>query len=393
MAPPLRHATAPAAHAFVLAVAIALAGAVVLGGPGPVRAQEATADVAPDAEAVADVPRVPVGVTASIEPRTATVGDQLTFTVTLTRPPDLQIPFPRVADSVAPFEVRDSLILPPEEIEGGVVETRHYLLAAFETGTLSVPGLAFDYVDADGDTVALATDTLYVVIESVLPDTIPAEEIGPRDIKPPIEFPRRIWPFLVVAATVAAAVLAAYFLRKWWRSRRRQPAEEVEEEPPVPRRAAHVLALERLAELRRDDPIGRGEIPGFYVRVTEILRLYIRDRFSVGAIDMTTSELVPAMWDAAIAAEDVDWTKKTLSHADLTKFAKYLPEAARAREDLDEVEAFVERTRFREAEAETSAPETVALADRDGGDDGGDRSEERDGSTDKDEEAGDVPVR
>ena len=65
-----------------------------------------------------------------------------------------------------------------------------------------------------------------------------------------------------------------------------------------------------------------------------------------------TSELVPAMRDAAIDADDVAWTKKTLSHADLTKFAKYLPGADRARGDLDEVEAFVERTRFRAAAVE-----------------------------------------
>lgn len=327
---------------------------------------------------------VPVEVTASIAPTTATVGDQLTLTVSLTRPSGLEIAFPPVADAVAPFEVRDSYIAEPEEVEGAVVETRHYLLAAFETGTLRIPGLGFDYIDADGDTVGLATDTLYVVIESVLPDTVPSEEIGPRDIKPPIELPRRIWPFLVAAAAIAAALVAFHFLRKWWRSRRREPVEEIDEEPRVPRRAAHVVALERLAELRRDDPIGREQIPEFYVRVTEILRTYIRDRFSVGAIDMTTSELVPAMRGAAIAADDVEWTEKTLSHADLTKFAKYTPAAERAREDLDEVEAFVERTRFRATEVQEV--EGGSDADDGGSTEGDDRSNEG-------EDAGDVPIR
>ena len=75
---------------------------------------------------------------------------------------------------------------------------------------------------------------------------------------------------------------------------------------PVPRIAAHVVALKRLDGLEREDLIGRGEIAGFYVRVTEIVRLYIRDRFGVDAIDMTTSELTPAMRDARIAEDEAE---------------------------------------------------------------------------------------
>ncbi|MFH1865557.1 MAG: hypothetical protein ABIK85_06710, partial [Candidatus Eisenbacteria bacterium] len=210
-----------------------------------------------------------------------------------------------------------------------------------------LPALEFAYVTADGDSGVVLTDSLAVSIESVLPEVREDQQVGPMDIKPPLELPRRVWPFIVAALAVAAVVAGLYFLRKWIRRRRAEPTEQKIEEPPVPRIAAHVVALERLDALGRDDPIGRGDIPQFYVRVTEIVRLYLRDRFGVDAIDMTTSELPPAMRDARIDDAEIAWSDAYLVHADLAKFAKHVPTEERARADFGEAREFVERTRLR----------------------------------------------
>jgi hypothetical protein len=159
----------------------------------------------------------------------------------------------------------------------------------------------------------------------------------------------------VLAATVAAGLLLAYrYVRAWWRRRRRPAVGEVEE-PVVPPRAAHLVAFERLEALGRDDPIGRGEIERFYVAVTDIVRRYLRDRFAVDAIDMTTAELDPAMRRARIEPVEVERMLVYLAHADLAKFAKLHPDASRARADLEEAWGFVERTRFRGEEAGADA--------------------------------------
>ncbi len=320
------------------AAAIAIALSVLSAGPvlsQPAGDETRAAGDSLSATAVA-VPRLDV--TAELEPRTATVGDRIALRVTLTRPDGVDVAFPNVADIVTPLEVRDVLILPPEARDGIVTETRHYALVAFETGMLKVPGLGFTHVTAAGDTIQAWTDTLFVSIESVLPEGKAPEELEPRDIKPPFELPRRIWPFLVTAAIIAGAVAASWYLRRWWRARKREPMEEPKVEPRVPRRAG---------QLEQEDMIGRGEVPRFYVAVTEIVRLYVRDRFAVEAIDMTTSELGPSMEAWRIEREEVDWTIDFLTHADLTKFAKYVPEPSRASGDFREAWDFVERTRFR----------------------------------------------
>jgi hypothetical protein len=335
-----------ARRAVFAAAAMALVALAGLAWPPCALAQEADAAPEPGVAPVAGA-APPIEVSASIDPRTGTIGDQLRLTLRLKRPSDVGVGFPNVEDEIAPLEVVDSVILPTAERGDVVTETREYLVAAFETGGLRVPGLGFYYETADGDTGSVWTDTLYLVIESVLPETSAVEELEPRDIKPPIELPRTIWPYILVAALAVAAFVAYRYLMKWWRSRRKPEVEAEPEEPRIPRRAAHVLAFERLKELERDDPIGRGEIPEFYVAVTDVLRLYLMDRFGVDAIDMTTAELGPAMKDAAIEPEEVGWTLGYLAHADLAKFAKHVPESEEARGDFAAAWEFVERTRFR----------------------------------------------
>jgi len=331
--------------------------------------------------AQADV--APVVVTATVEPAVATIGDRLHYSLVVERDEGVEVEVPDVVADLAPFEVLDVMLSEPVSRDGRIVEQRDFLVAAFETGELFVPALEFSYVTAEGDSGVAMTDSLSVTIESVLPEVREDQQVGPMDIKPPVELPRRIWPWIVAILVAAALAVGIHFLRKWLRNRNAEPEEWSVEEPPVPRIAAHVVALERLDALERDDPIGRGDVPAFYVRVTEIVRLYLRDRFGVDAIDMTTSELAPAMRDARIEEPEIEWGTRYLTHADLAKFARHVPSEERARADFGEARDFVERTRLR--------GEMVATDEGDGaaGDTGGDGGVVSAGAT---AAAGDTPV-
>jgi hypothetical protein len=291
-----------------------------------------------------------VSVTASIEPPAATVGDRMRLTLEVERPPDVQVRFPDVTSLVAPFDVLSTVTLPPEEKSGSIVESRVFVVTAFEPGESRVPALPFRVTGAAGETTTVWSDSVAVSIASVLPDTLDAAKAKPRDIKPPVELPRRVWPYVLAAALAALAALGARFLSRFLRLRRRPAAPVPAVEPEAARRAAHIAALRGLAALEAQDFVGRGEIAVFYVRLTEVVRLYVRDRFAVDAIDMTTEELRPAMADARIEDREIAWTIGLLNRADLAKFARHRPSDEQARADLEETRAFVERTRFRGAE-------------------------------------------
>lgn len=281
---------------------------------------------------------------ATVAPDTVTVGDKVRFTLRVERDAGGDVVYPNVEEAAAPFELLDVVDLPVEERGETALQGRVYVLAAYETGALGIPQLEVGIVDAEGETSYVFTDSLPVAVKTVLPEINEGDRPEPRPIKEPIELPRRIWPYVLVA--IATAAVGIYLLRRWWRRRAEGRPEPEPEEPAVPRRAAHLVALERLRALREDDPIGRGRLDIFYPRVTEILRRYVGDRYGVDAIDMTTSEIGPAMDEYGIERADTDWTVGFLEHADLAKFAKHEPARERAVEDLEAVEAFVERTRF-----------------------------------------------
>lgn len=283
---------------------------------------------------------------ATVAPDTVTVGDRVRFTLRVERDAGGDVVYPNVEDAAAPFELLDVVDLPLEERGETSLQGRVYVLAAYETGALGIPQLEVGIVDAEGETSYVFTDSLPVIVKTVLPEINEGDSPEPRPIKEPIELPRRIWPYVLMAAAAAAAAVGLYLLRRWWLRRAEGRPEPEPEEPVVPRRAAHLVALERLRALREDDPIGRGRLDVFYLRVTDILRRYVGNRYGVAAIDMTTSELGPAMADYGIERPNIEWTVGFLEHADLAKFAKHEPARERAAQDLEAVEAFVERTRF-----------------------------------------------
>jgi hypothetical protein len=284
-------------------------------------------------------------VTASVAPDSATVGDRLTLTLTVVHDEGAKAVFPDVEGGIAPFEVLSGAVVPPATEDGRVTERRDYVIAAFKTGAVTVPSLEFLVLPATGETLRAFTDSLTVTVESVLPDTA-AGRVEPKDIRPPVSLPPDVWPF-VIAAAVAAAGYAAYrFLRRWWLRRNAAPARP-EPAPAVPPEAAHRAAFERLDALEREGLPERGEFAAFYDALSDILRLYVGDRFAVRAIDMTTAELEPAMTAARLDPASVEWTVRFLEHADLPKFAKLAPTVERASADLGGVREFVERTRFR----------------------------------------------
>ncbi|MBM3307364.1 MAG: hypothetical protein FJY74_03475 [Candidatus Eisenbacteria bacterium] len=294
----------------------------------------------------------PPVVRASVAPDAATVGDRLTLTLSVARDADAVAVFPNVGESIGPFDVLSSVVAPVAPEGERATERRDYVIAAFRTGSLAVPPLPFLVISASGETLSVLTDSVVVAVASVLPDTAGAAGIEPRDIRPPVSLPREIWPFVVAAAAAVGAYVAYRYLRRRRLRRKAGPARPGRE-PAVAPEAAHVAAFERLAALERAGLPARGEFARFYDGLSDILRLYLGDRFGVRAIDMTTDEVAPAMERAGIADEDVAWTVRFLSHADLAKFAKLAPTVERANDDFAAAREFVERTRFR---GEAAAP-------------------------------------
>jgi hypothetical protein len=201
-----------------------------------------------------------------------------------------------------------------------------YEVATFALDTAFVPPVPVHFT-ADADTLTAASEPFFVPVISL----VPADAQDIRDLAPPAEFPRPMWPWaLLGAVALMLAALAVYYRR----------ARAPEAPPPVtaapaPPASPYQEAVERLRRLESLDP-ATGK--PYYVELSETLRTYLSRRLGVSAMEETTSELVYELKRYAergqVTEAVVDEVHAVLELADFVKFADARPPAPRGRKAL-----------------------------------------------------------
>lgn len=120
--------------------------------------------------------------------------------------------------------------------------------------------------------------------------------------------------------------------------------------PPLP---PHVVAIRALEALHHRKLWQNGKFKTYYSELTDILRTYIAGRYGIGAMEMTSDEILASV--RSLAEEELP--KKAamdltaiLRDADLVKFAKAEPDAEQNENDYTKAYYFVEETKQQEAE-------------------------------------------
>jgi hypothetical protein len=215
-------------------------------------------------------------------------------------------------------------------------------LAWFRPGETTVPALPLLLSTAEG-TVPVRTAPWRISVEATVdPDS--AGAAGLRDLKGPLE-PDLTWRWGRIAlAALGLALLAAAIVLWLRRSRPDAPAA-----PVRPAEPAHVIALRSLDNLAASSLPERGRMKDHYVGLSAILRRYVEDAFRTPAVESTTDEIAAVVPRLPLPAGEGDRLLALLADADLVKFAKQDPGAARAAEDLARARTWVEATRPRPA--------------------------------------------
>jgi hypothetical protein len=144
-----------------------------------------------------------------------------------------------------------------------------------------------------------------------------------RDIKPPVHIPS---PYAWLWWTLGALGLAAlaYLAWRWWQNRPAPPPP-----PPVPPHERALCALEEALQLIRQPR-------EFCIRVSDVLRLYLEERFDFAAPERTTEEFLQELQTTPrLSEKQKDLLGDFLQRCDLVKFAKYEPTEVELR-DLHE---------------------------------------------------------
>ena len=281
----------------------------------------------------------PVNATVTLAPAKPRLGDPMTLTLVVETEPGVSVEMPSFGDALGRFTIVDFAPRAETADDGGTRLSQRYTLQATVSGRHRVPRLRLEFVDdrpsrGDGEPRELLTDEIGFEVASVLPDGAAAGELRPvRGPLPELEgtWLERRWPWLAGGAAVlagAAGILA------WLR----RAAARV-------RLTAFDRARARLARLRGQGLPGPERVDPWYVELSDIVRRYVEERFSLRAPELTTEEfLLEAGRSAELSPTHRDLLSDFLERCDRVKFARYSPGESESREALEVASRFLDES-------------------------------------------------
>ena len=157
---------------------------------------------------------------------------------------------------------------------------------------------------------------------------------------------KKVWTdykwWIIAAALLVSVILALLFLPKLFLSRDSKETVQKQQKPVLP---AHVIALNKLAKLKKEKIWKEGKVKEFQSQLTHILREYLENRYNIKALEQTTSEIINSLSAINIPEKYISLISEILQIADMVKFAKAKPEEDINEIFLDKTIEFVEETK------------------------------------------------
>lgn len=295
----------------------------------------------------------PVAATLSVADGSYTVGDPIPVTLAVTHPAGYYVLPPELAagqpwgDFVVASQSAPVTVALPDGSEQTTIAIDARL---FRPGSFATPPIDVLITDSQGGLQTVSATAATATVGSVLP----AGDTELRDIKGQASLPLpAAWPWLLAGLAAAALGALGFVL---WKRRQQQNVDS---------RLPHQRALDTLAGIEAMRLPEQGRFKEHYTLVSDAVRTYIEQRFSVPARERTTGEIRADLRRAEMSEDASARIVLFLQESDLIKFSTFRPDSASAAHLLDTARLIVEATSPQPAAADAGQPgEPTARAPR-----------------------------
>ncbi len=302
-----------------------------------------------------------VSVSASLDSTLMVIGGQMNLTLEVTQPAGLAVMLPVFTDTITKNIEVVEVGKPDTTIQNNnlINISQVIRVTSFDSGLHYIPPIAIEY--KRGELVEKQTTNPLALMVVNPFENVDAEK-GLFDIKQPINTPFSLAELLRYLNWAVAFMLFSSLLVlaiHWW-LKRKNPIKNLlfKNKPKDP---PHVTALRELEKIKTEKAWQKGLVKQFYSQLTDVLRIYLEERYQFPAMENTTAEILKSLKEVELPDDKLlAKMKKILETADLAKFAKYEP--LPDENDLSLIGAFffVNQTKLEEIKSlEDAAKETL----------------------------------
>lgn len=298
-----------------------------------------------------------VTVEASLDSTAILVGEQLQMHTKVSCPKDSKVQFPEFQDGylIDGVEVQKSSSIDTAYLDGGKrwELSRSYTLTAFDSAVYTIPRFC---VEVNGDS-CLSRNEIGLKVNNVDVDLQHPDNLRP--LKAPVDG-LFAWSPRLLVWNVLVWICVVLFIWLYHRYVYFHPiTRKVKIAPPIPPQKKALSAIEDLRSLAQEE----GTQKEFFMRLSEVLRSYIAERFSFNALEMTTHEIVRQLRQSG-SEEALQELTDLLSTADLVKFAKFKTSLVENDRSLLQAISYIRTTQTENPDAEKAIERVIIVEDK-----------------------------
>ncbi len=277
---------------------------------------------------------------ASLDSNAITIGDQIKYELGITIPDNMTVSWPQFSDTITKnIEILKRSNIDTSFSQSNITLHQQFLITSFDSGYFEIPPVNFKYGNTT-DTLTASTGTLFLQVYVPEVDTTKAFKAISGPIKEPYTFKELLPWILVGTAAILLIALLIYYLVK---RKKKQPIFKRRSKPKLP---AHILAINKLEELRLTKLWQSGHLKKYYSELTDILREYLVNRYQFDAQEMTSYEITNKLNEFGINKDAMGKINGVMYLSDMVKFAKAIPTALENDLGLTHCVDFVNETKL-----------------------------------------------
>lgn len=227
------------------------------------------------------------------------------------------------------------------ELESKIVVT------SFDSGAYSLPAFTAYKVKPDGTVDTLSFDGGLLVVNTIQIDTTSYKPFDVKEQENYLYTIKEALPWAGLLVLLFAAVMIIKRAVKNLQEKKNIFGKPIVIDPP------HIVALRRLESIREERLWIKNQ-KEFFTLLTDTLREYIEERYSIQAMEQTSNEMLKDLADKNIEKEVFKELSGLFNLSDLVKFAKYNAQELECENSLPAAIRFVNSTYMQQLEKENS---------------------------------------